>query len=404
VSEPTVLIRLQGVGKAYPLLHTGGRKLAHFWSLLRSRPSGEQFHALQGVDLEIRQGESLGLVGVNGAGKSTLLKLMAGVVKPSTGTLTSHARVGALLELGAGFHPEYTGRENVFLACALMGLSRAQTLERLDDILAFADIGEHVEQPIKHYSSGMVVRLGFAVATCVTPDVLITDEVLAVGDESFQRKCIAWMERYLSHGGTLLLCSHSMYHIQKLCRHAAWIHDGQLKRLGPALDVTREYIAWHERKSAGDAVGALPEGQSAAVVADTSIYHVTQLHLNGTPSSTAVELPMDAQLHVTGEVYSPDDRPPMVASSIVRPDGSPVFGVYSDISGYRAHRIAPKRFAFGLNYPRLPLLPGSYVVRAHAMDPEGMRLFDQVEARLEVVGGSRYEGVCLLEHEWFHPQ
>lgn len=404
MSDPRVLIRLQDVGKAYPLLHTGGRKLAHFWSLLRSRPSGEQFHALQGVDLEIRQGESLGLVGVNGAGKSTLLKLMAGVVNPSTGTLTSHARVGALLELGAGFHPEYTGRENVFLACALMGLSRAQTLERVDDILAFADIGEHVEQPIKHYSSGMVVRLGFAVATCVTPDVLITDEVLAVGDESFQRKCIAWMERYLSQGGTLLLCSHSMYHIQKLCRHAAWIHDGQLKRLGPALDVTREYIAWHERKSAGDAVGALPEGQSAAVVADTSIYHVTQLHLNGTPSSTAVELPMDAQLHVTGEVYSPDDRPPMVASSIVRPDGSPVFGVYSDISGYRAHRIEPKRFAFGLNYPRLPLLPGSYVVRAHAMDPEGMRLFDQVEARLEVVGGSRYEGVCLLEHEWFHPQ
>lgn len=404
MSAGRTLISLEGVGKAYPLVHTGGRKLAHFWSLLRARPSGEQFHALQGVDLEVRQGESLGLVGVNGAGKSTLLKLMAGVVKPSSGALHCQAKVGALLELGAGFHPEYTGRENVFLACALMGLSRAQTLDKLDDILAFADIGEHVEQPIKHYSSGMVVRLGFAVATCVTPDVLITDEVLAVGDESFQRKCIAWMERYLSHGGTLLLCSHSMYHIQKLCRHAAWIHDGRLKSLGPALDVTREYLAWHERKSAGEAAKSSSAAPSAAVLADTSLYHVTQLSLNGVPSSTPLEVPMDSALAVRGEVYSPDDRAPMVASSIVRPDGSPVFGVYSDIAGYRAQRIGPKRYAFGLNYPRLPLLPGSYVVRAHAMDPEGMRLFDQVEARLEVVGGSRYEGVCLLEHEWVQPQ
>ena len=182
-----VLIRLQGVSKHYPVAPPGRQRLAQVWSLLRGREPRQVFHALSDVSFDIRRGESLGLVGVNGAGKSTLLKLMAGVVSPSHGSLTRQARVGALLELGAGFHPEYTGRDNVFLACALMGLSRSATQDRMDHILGFADIGEHIDQPIKHYSSGMVVRLGFAVATIVTPEVLITDEVLSVGDESFQK-------------------------------------------------------------------------------------------------------------------------------------------------------------------------------------------------------------------------
>src|SRR4030095_290065 len=187
----------------------------------------------------------LGVIGENGAGKSTLLKIVAGVAPPTRGSVQVNGRVGALLELGSGFHPDYTGLANIDLAAALLGLAPDEIDEKRDEIIAFADLSEHINDPIKHYSSGMVVRLGFAVATALRPHILITDEVLAVGDESFQKKCIAWMEEYLSDGGTLLLCSHSMYHIQKLCRHALWLKGGRVERYGNAADVTQAYLVYH---------------------------------------------------------------------------------------------------------------------------------------------------------------
>lgn len=390
------LVQLQGVGKAYPLVNTGRRKLAALWSLLQGRASVSQFVALRDIQLDVWQGQSLGLVGVNGAGKSTLLKLMAGVARPSWGAVKVQGSVGALLELGAGFHPEYSGRQNVHLACALMGMSQLETAEKLDEILAFADIGEHIEQPIKHYSSGMVVRLGFAVATARRPDLLITDEVLAVGDESFQKKCSRWMDQYLSSGGTLILCSHSMYHVQKLCTHAAWIHEGRLKAFGSANDITREYLDWHEQLAEN---GKVRERAGALVPGDTAIYHIQELWVNGRVDDD-VNLDMGDDLTISGVAYSPDGREPVIASSIVKLDGSPVFGTFSDIAHFRARHIAGHRFGFQLHYPKVPLLPGVYKVRGHAMDPEGLRLFDHVERTLRVRGMTRHMGVSVLEHQW----
>ena len=205
------LVRLSGVTKDYPKVATDGDRLRTLASLLLRRGEPPHFRALDGIDLEVRAGESVGLIGENGAGKSTLLKVIAGVARPTRGTVEVRGRVSALLELGSGFHPEYTGRENIFLSSAMMGLSHREAREKVGAIVDFADIGEHIDEPIKHYSSGMVVRLGFAVATALRPELLITDEVLAVGDESFQKKCIQWLEGYLDGGGTLLLCSHSMF-------------------------------------------------------------------------------------------------------------------------------------------------------------------------------------------------
>lgn len=393
----TPLVRLASVQKRYPLFNTSGRKLSAVWSLLRGRPPAAYYEALSQIDLEVYPGESLGLVGVNGAGKSTLLKIMAGVITPSAGTVEVRGRVGALLELGAGFHPEYTGRQNVRMACALMGLSRDQTNAHMDDILAFADIGAQVDQPIKHYSSGMVVRLGFAVATVQRPDLLITDEVLAVGDESFQKKCSRWMDAYVRDGGTLLLCSHSMYHIQKLCRRAAWIHQGRVQALGSADRVVQDYLAWHESQSTEGQASQSPP-PAGRKVNDSSLYHITSLLLNG--QEGPLELALGQDLTVSGTVFSPDGRAPVVASSIVKADGLAVFGTFSDTTQAALVRSSPQEWRYELYYPSLPVLPGTYGVRAHAMDPEGLRLMDHVEWPLEVRGQTRHMGACLLPHQW----
>lgn len=393
------LIRLEGIGKEYPVITGSGNRLRTLWSLLRGRHLGHAFQALQDVTLDVMPGQSLGLVGENGAGKSTLLKIVAGVVRPSEGTISVNGRIGALLELGAGFHPEYTGRENIYLSAALMGMGRPEVSERMDDIIAFADIGEHIDQPIKHYSSGMVVRLGFAVATAMSPEILITDEVLAVGDESFQKKCIAWMENYLGNGGTLLLCSHGMFHIQKLCQKAAWIHHGRLHRLGSAADVTREYLAYHEEKARhakSEAAGVPPPRGD--------IWQIRQLLVNGRPAAEGGHtLAAGGTLVVSGTVYSPDGRTPQVAVGLVRADGTGIYGVVSDMDGFVLQPISAHEFSFALRYPNLPLLPGRYLVRGHAMDPEGLRMLDHVETTLDVTGETRELGICRLVHEWHVP-
>ncbi len=384
------LLALAGVGKDYAKVETRGGQLRLVWDLLRGHGAAHVFRALDDVTFTLQRGQSLGIIGENGAGKSTLLKIVAGVVPPTRGTVAVSGRVGALLELGSGFHPEYTGLANIELAAALLGLGPAEIAAKREEIIAFADIGEHIHDPIKHYSSGMVVRLGFAVATALRPDILITDEVLAVGDESFQKKCVAWMEEYLADGGTLLLCSHSMFHIQKLCRHALWLREGRVEQYGDAMDVTQAYLAFHEEKSAKSR-----EPIAAMAAAAAGVYAVQTLDL-----APGEVLQTGDTLDVRGEVYSPDGRTPVVLVGIVRADGTPVYGVATDMEGVAPARIADDRFRFALTLPGLSLLPGKYVVRAHAMDPEGVRLFDHVERSLVVTGASREMGLVRLPHRW----
>jgi lipopolysaccharide transport system ATP-binding protein len=326
-----------------------------------------------------------------------LLKVIAGVVKPTRGEARVRGRVGALLELGSGFHPDYTGRENIALSAALVGLSRDEVRGREGDIIAFADIGAHIDQPVKHYSSGMVVRLGFAIATALKPDVLITDEVLAVGDESFQRKCIQWIERYLAGGGTLLLCSHSLYHVQTLCQKAAWMQNGRLREHGDSFTVTQDYLAYHEERRRKE------EPARSHRVVSGELCAVRSLSLHGADGSEASAFEMLDTIDVLLEMHSPDDRPPVALVGIVRADGSPVFGTHSNEHGFIPKRLAAHHYACALRLPRCTLLPGKYVLRGHAMDPEGLRLFDTVEMAFVVRGASRDYGLVRLEHEWHFP-
>ena len=388
------LVQARGLSKSYPLVFRSRDRARALWHLLTGRGHARSTTVLQGVDLDVRRGESLGLIGENGAGKSTLLKLLTGVLTPSAGTVAVHGRIGALLELGAGFHPEYSGRDNIALAAALYGLSADEVRARLDQIVAFADIGRYIDEPVKHYSSGMVVRLGFAIVAALRPDLLITDEVLAVGDESFQKKCVRWIEDYLAGGGTLILVSHSMYHVQKLCRHACWLQQGRVERYGDVFEVTQAYLAFQERKSAAGA----PARSTAA--AQGLEFHLLDMTLNGDAQDTPLLIERGATLSVRVRVHSRDGREPVLVFGLVRADGTPVYGVGSDMDGVSPQRVDEHTYALGIEFPALALLPGSYSVRAHPLDPEGVRLFDTLERALTVRGESREFGLVALEHRW----
>jgi lipopolysaccharide transport system ATP-binding protein len=394
VSAAPPLVDLRGVSKAFPHVTRRRDRVRALLHLLAGRAPADSVVVLDDVSLEVRRGESLGIVGQNGAGKSTLLKVLTDVLAPTAGSVRLNGSVAALLELGAGFHPEFTGRENVEMAGALMGFSPAELRARLDQILAFADIGRYIDEPVKHYSSGMVVRLGFALVAARRPDLLITDEVLAVGDEAFQRKCVRWIEDFLAGGGTLMLVSHSMYHVQKLCRRACWLHDGRVRALGDVYDVTQQYLAWQESRIAAEA------GAAAASTAVGLEFHVASLSVNGESGGATIALDAGAELRVEARVASRGGRSPVLGLGIVRADGTPVYGVTSEMDGAAPARGADGQWSFRMDFPALALLPGAYLVRAHAMDPEAMRLFDTVEQPFAVRGESREFGLVRLPHAW----
>jgi ABC-type polysaccharide/polyol phosphate transport system ATPase subunit len=208
-----------------------------------------EVRALDGVSLEIERGSITGLVGRNGAGKSTLLKMLAGVVTPTSGVMHVDGRVSAILELGTGFHPEFTGRANAELSAAIMGLTPDEIRERMPSILAFAELDTFIDQPVRTYSSGMVMRLGFSVAVHVDPDVLLIDEALAVGDGNFQKKCLDRMRQFQERRKTIIFCSHSLAAISAICPRTIWLENGRLEMFGPSADVIRGYETdLHERE------------------------------------------------------------------------------------------------------------------------------------------------------------
>jgi lipopolysaccharide transport system ATP-binding protein len=398
-----ILVRVEGVSKIYPRVHHPGERLRAFAALLAGREPDAGARVLSDVSLEVFRGESVGIIGENGAGKSTLLKVLTGVISPSRGSVEVNARVAALLELGAGFQPDFSGIDNVRMKAALLGMNARQLERKLDEILDFADIGDYVHEPVKHYSSGMVVRLGFAVVAAADPQLLITDEVLAVGDESFQKKCIRWIENFLERGNTLLLVSHSMYLVQKLCQRALWLHQGEARQIGGVFPVTQAYLAWHEEKNAAE------RRHRSAVQGEGGLYRVAAFRLpghadgqatDGQATDTGVAIPAGGDLDAELILHSPDGRAPVALLGVMRADGTPVYGVASDFDGVAAERVDEQHFRFRIHFERLPLLPGSYSIRGHAMDPEGLRLCDTAEIRFSVSGESRELGMVRLPHRW----
>ena len=266
------MISVDGAGKGYETYAVPHHRLLDLlWP--GQRRWAKEFWALRGVSFEVRRGEAVGIVGRNGAGKSTLLQLICGTLEPSEGRIAVHGRIAALLELGAGFNPEFTGIENVYLNAAILGLARSEIDARLDDILAFADIGDFVHQPIKHYSSGMFLRLAFAVIAHVDADVLIVDEAMAVGDALFQQKCMRFLREFRKRG-VLLLVSHDIPSVTSLCERAVWIEGGRVRLSGASKDVTEAYLEaiYASRQEIRPAVpAARPDGAAQADVATPDV-------------------------------------------------------------------------------------------------------------------------------------
>ena len=278
-----VLLRLTGVGKRYDIYPNDRSRLLE---LLGTRTHHVEHWALRGLDLEVRRGHALGIIGSNGAGKSTLLRVLAGISEPTEGTVTVRGRMATLLDLGVGFHDTFTGRENIALSCRLLGLDDAEIRTRIPDILRFAELGDFIDHPVRTYSAGMNLRLGFAIAANVSADVLVIDEVLAVGDQYFQRKCIDRVEQAMREGATLVLVSHDLHAVRSLCDEVAWLDGGRVIQRGRPRDVIQRYLERDEarRAPAARTTPAVPVGATVTPdVAARAPAHETQAPRVTTP-------------------------------------------------------------------------------------------------------------------------
>ncbi len=237
-------IQIEEVSKRYRLVRNRPTSIKEAMVRRSRRSSVEDFWALRDINLEIPKGSFFGLIGRNGSGKSTLLKLLSGIHRQTSGSIKIEGNLSALLELGAGFHPELTGRENVYLNGAILGMNRRQMSEVVDEIIEFSGIGEFIDSPVRVYSSGMYVRLGFAIAVHVDPEVLLVDEVIAVGDEEFQRKCLNHMEMLRRQGVTIVLVSHDIDQVQDLCDRVAWIDKSHLVEVGDPKEICERYLGY----------------------------------------------------------------------------------------------------------------------------------------------------------------
>ncbi len=383
------IIEISNLSKYYPHVANNRQRVRGMVDILlnHSREGGARI--LHDLSFTVKKGESLAIVGRNGAGKSTLLKILSGVIQPTSGTVKVHGTIGALLELGSGFDPEYTGLDNLKMSAALNGIKGKQAAIKIQRMIEFADIGEYIHEPVKTYSSGMVVRLGFSVITETKPDLLITDEVLAVGDESFQLKCLKWIDEYLHSGGTLLLVSHSIYHVQKICQKAIWIDAGEIKLSGNSFEVSQAYQ--HEMLS------QLPKITNESNEQPLQIKSIEFKAASGKLTQT---FDLHADIHIKVTQQAPNGEVPGLCMGIVGYDNQAIYGTFSDIEKIVPKVIGDQLFEYNLTIKSSPLLPGKYHFKFHTMTPDQIQMVDTVAKEITIVGQTRELGVCHIDVDW----
>jgi lipopolysaccharide transport system ATP-binding protein len=414
-------VRARGLAKRYRLgetdaLHGSLREaivgtVASALHLARGRgkKQADTIWALDHVSFDVERGEVLGIVGRNGAGKTTLLKLLSGITHPTDGEARIWGRVGSLLEVGTGFHPDLTGRENILLNGAILGMRRREIERKFDEIVEFAEVERFIDTPVKRYSSGMYLRLAFSVAAHLEPEILIVDEVLAVGDASFQRKCLGRMGEVSSEGRTVLLVSHNMAAIRSLTSKTLWLDKGKVERFGPTAEVVAAYLA-----AAGEPVGEglvdlradeLRHGVPKWTAQEVRFESVALVDPDGRPTTRVPEL-APLRFEIGFRVREPV-RYFEIATRVKTLDGMRVFSCYS---GQSDERLEPGSYTVVCTVPRQPLRPGVYRVELGAMGvqhqdivPEALTF--EVEAGHQEEENPRYaegrgHGIVRVESAW----
>ena len=394
-----VAISCAGVWKSYRIYHQRSHSLKE--KVLSRRNMYEDFWALKGVDLDVPEGATLGILGANGSGKSTLLKTMAGILSPNRGSVVVRGSVSPLLELGTGFHPELTGRENVFLGGSLLGQDRRKMEQLYDQIVDFAGIEQFMDIPVKNYSSGMYARLAFAVAVSVEPDILIIDEVLAVGDEQFQMRCHRRMADLRAGGRTVVIVSHNLETIRSLCSSAAWIDDGMLRALGDPIEVTNAYLG-EVHADAGQEDGAASTfgtrvGSGEAEI--TAVDFLDGLEIPSTSFRTGNPMTIRLRYRAT----RPIERVSCGVAVFNAANLAYLFGQSTEAAGMSL--TLAEQGTIELSMPSLPLLAGNYVVTVALEDLESKRVLDLQDRRYSFFVSDnpalpREAGLIHVESEW----
>ncbi len=352
--------------------------------------------AIRDVTLTVEPSSTYGLVGPNGAGKSTALKLMSRILSPDRGEVVARGRVSGLIEVGAGFQPEYTGRENVFLNASLLGLSRGEIKRRFDQIVEFAELDQFIDAPLRTYSSGMHMRLGFSVAINVDPEILLVDEILAVGDEAFQRKCYEWLKNFQLRGGTLVIVSHNLTAIRTMCDRAAWIERGQVLAEGDSASVVDAYLDEVRDQRIESHETQLPAERPAAEVGEIRL-----LDRRGRPTAEILSgdsLTVEIDYRVNRPVVTPN-----FGVMLHRNDGTYVYGCNTNSDGCDVAALE-RDGCVRFSYHALQLLAGTYYISVAlfaSTHPHALPIhFREREIRFRVVHSTAEQGLVRIEHDW----
>ena len=382
-------LQISKVYKSYP------GPFALLRELGSGRPSHRRFAALKSVDFQVRRGESFGIVGNNGAGKTTLLKILAGTCAPTSGDVQVRGRVAALLELGVGFDPEFTGRRNLYFGGALAGFSREEIARRESGIIEFSGLGDEIDRPLKTYSAGMMLRLAFSLATDFEPDVLILDEVLAVGDGEFQSRCLNRIQDLRDRGCTAVLCSHALHQVETFCSRALWLHRGRVQAMGSSRDVVGRYRDFCRTGSREwDPLQAREAGSR-------KICWVEEVRLERPrtgPFRTGESLELDVSAR-----FLPEFRgTPGLGVAVVRDDGVVVYVTSTVFDGVPLREAGPGEYHARVVFPRLALLEGRYYFNVVATDTAGLQSYDLAEKKepFAVTHGGSDSGLLRLAVEW----
>ncbi len=397
-----VTLQVQQLGKEYRLYDSPRQRLK---ALLTGRHLHRSHWALQDVSFKLHQGQCLGVIGDNGAGKSSLLKLLAGSLQPSTGSITRSGRLTAILELGAGFHPDFTGRQNLYFGGSLIGISAAEMARLEPEIIEFCELGAAMDRPVKTYSSGMTVRLAFALVTAVEPQLLIIDEALAVGDQHFQKKCVERIEQFRNHGCTILFCSHSLYHVQQLCDTSLWLKGGQVQAYGPTAEVLASYEAHVRAQAAPPPAASEPAVPSATTASATSgLAQFESVELPDLLPATLSSAPRlnSPHLRVVLRAHLPAGEQPHFGVMLEQVHGVGITSVGTHFDGATPVQDASGAWCATVTFTDLPLHTGEYSVSAFLFDSQGLVVYEERKdcARFQQVFAQTTPGLVRLPHVW----